>query len=359
MSDLERHQMLSEERSASCMSFSSSLSKYYDAEILPQRNDIMEGGARSIANASTQQDYNENTRHVKGGLSDKQRDETTNGAINVTESGPCTEQIRSAIVKRHLVIKDSIEDLSSSVPRSPQFIHPAITSGLSRPCGATMCKNSPSLSLRLPPQLSPSGVSDSTLQEEHQVTPKHGTLPQVKTDPVSECIQPSIVASKPLYTASSLPKIAQSPEPSVYNSNSNCKRSSLKLRTVNAAPQLNRKTSNSSTVSAPISRPLSPFTGAGFLRRLTSNIGTRRTSNGLGSLTPPSAPAAITSFGPTVQDEVDEAMKQMLAQGDQRKVNLIDGSEHQLKLDRTTRTQRGGRSLINLLSKRVDGQWLH
>jgi hypothetical protein len=73
-------------------------------------------------------------------------------------------------------------------------------------------------------------------------------------------------------------------------------------------------------------RPLSPFTSGGMLRKLT------------GGGAPPSAPAAVTEFGPRVEDEVQQSTK-AVTRGD--------------SLKRTTRSERGGRSLMGFLGRRV------
>ena len=75
----------------------------------------------------------------------------------------------------------------------------------------------------------------------------------------------------------------------------------------------------------PKKRPLSPFTSGGMLRKLTGGI-------------PPSAPAAVTEFGPTLEDEVQEKMK-----AEQKPVDLA----------RTTRAERGGKSLMGFLGRRI------
>lgn len=75
----------------------------------------------------------------------------------------------------------------------------------------------------------------------------------------------------------------------------------------------------------PKKRPLSPFTSSGMLRKLTGGA-------------PPSAPAAVTEFGPTLDEEVQEKMK----------------AEHKpAKLIATTRTERGGKSLMGFLGRRI------
>ena len=75
----------------------------------------------------------------------------------------------------------------------------------------------------------------------------------------------------------------------------------------------------------PKRRPLSPFTSGGMLRKLTGGI-------------PPSAPAAVTEFGPTVEEEVQEKLK-----GEQKPGNL----------QRTSRAERGGKTLMGFLGRRI------
>jgi hypothetical protein len=73
-------------------------------------------------------------------------------------------------------------------------------------------------------------------------------------------------------------------------------------------------------------RPLSPFTSSGMLRKFTGGV-------------PPSAPAAVTEFGPTLEDEVQEKMK------------LEEQKSETLR--RTTRAERGGKSLMSFLGRRL------
>ena len=75
----------------------------------------------------------------------------------------------------------------------------------------------------------------------------------------------------------------------------------------------------------PKRRPLSPFTNSGMLRKLAGAA-------------PPSAPAAMTEFGPTLDEEVQEKMK----------------AEHKsVKTIATTRAERGGKSLMGFLGRRI------
>ena len=72
-------------------------------------------------------------------------------------------------------------------------------------------------------------------------------------------------------------------------------------------------------------RPLSPFTHGGMLRKFV----------------PPSAPAAVTEFGPSIQEEIKSSSTSlpMEAQGKEP--------------TRTTRVERGGKTLMGFLSRRV------
>jgi hypothetical protein len=76
-------------------------------------------------------------------------------------------------------------------------------------------------------------------------------------------------------------------------------------------------------------RPLSPFTSGGVLRRLLSPL-------------PPSAPARITEFGPTVDDEVEGMLAEMES-----------GGKGKTCVTRTTRKERGGGILRRILGKRI------
>jgi hypothetical protein len=74
----------------------------------------------------------------------------------------------------------------------------------------------------------------------------------------------------------------------------------------------------------PKRRPLSPFTRGGMLRKLTGGL-------------PPSAPAALTEFGPTLDEEIQEMSKTA------QKAEV---------LQRTTRTERGGNTMLSFLGRR-------
>lgn len=77
-------------------------------------------------------------------------------------------------------------------------------------------------------------------------------------------------------------------------------------------------------------RPLSPFTSAGMLRKLV----------------PPSAPAAMTEFGPTVKDEVEKLEERVRQSGNETPpVPPV--------IRRTTRAERGGRQLMGFLGRRL------
>jgi hypothetical protein len=79
-------------------------------------------------------------------------------------------------------------------------------------------------------------------------------------------------------------------------------------------------------------RPLSLFTNAGALRRTIS-------------LTPPSAPAAVTEFGPTVKEELEA---QLTREKERRKLD-----KPQVVKTGTTRAERGGKMLLGFLEKRI------
>jgi hypothetical protein len=78
-------------------------------------------------------------------------------------------------------------------------------------------------------------------------------------------------------------------------------------------------------------RPLSPFTNGGVLRKAL----------------PQTAPAAITEFGPTVEEEV-------------RSTVSLKKPEPELKRDRsahrTTTAERGGKKLMGFLGRRIAGE---
>ena len=78
--------------------------------------------------------------------------------------------------------------------------------------------------------------------------------------------------------------------------------------------------------------PMSPFTNAGVLRRMMSP-------------TPPSAPATVTEFGPTVAQEVETQLAQ---EEEHRKLEKA-----QLTKIGTTRAERGGNTLLGFLGRRL------
>jgi hypothetical protein len=79
-------------------------------------------------------------------------------------------------------------------------------------------------------------------------------------------------------------------------------------------------------------RPLSPFTSSGALRRMMSP-------------TPPSAPAAVTEFGPTVAEEV---AAQLAREKECRELEKAKATKVG-----TTRAERGGKILLGFLGKRI------
>ncbi len=88
-------------------------------------------------------------------------------------------------------------------------------------------------------------------------------------------------------------------------------------------------------------RPLSPFTSSGMLRRLLSPM-------------PSSAPANITAFGPTIDDEVAGMLTEMES-GREGKSKGKGKEKEKAKvcLARTTRAERGGGILRRILGKRI------
>jgi hypothetical protein len=79
-------------------------------------------------------------------------------------------------------------------------------------------------------------------------------------------------------------------------------------------------------------RPLSPFNSAGALREMISP-------------TPPSAPAAVTEFGPNVAEEVEA---QSAREKEFRKLEKAQSTN----VD-TTRAERGGKVLLGLLGRKI------
>ena len=79
-------------------------------------------------------------------------------------------------------------------------------------------------------------------------------------------------------------------------------------------------------------RPLSPFTNAGASRRMIRP-------------TPPSAPAAVTEFGPTVEEELEAQLKR------EKECRKLD--KPQAAKAGTTRAERGGKMLLGFLERRI------
>ena len=121
-------------------------------------------------------------------------------------------------------------------------------------------------------------------------------------------------------------------------------------------------------------RPMSPFTAGGFLRRRggdkespTIEIQDEIKLGDDNEREPPSAPAALTEFGPSVWEEVeelqkaqrerDQAQKKATGQnggqgGQQQEIDREEGRESG---ERTTRQQRGGKRLMGILGRRTVG----
>lgn len=99
------------------------------------------------------------------------------------------------------------------------------------------------------------------------------------------------------------------------------RRKSLKIEINGAVFDLEKKDSKG---------PLSPFTSGGMLRRR------------LLSQAPSSAPANITAFGPTIEDEVNEIV-----------AGIESGGKGKSCMRRTTRKERGGGILSRMLGKRI------
>lgn len=96
-------------------------------------------------------------------------------------------------------------------------------------------------------------------------------------------------------------------------------RKSLKVQINGAEFELEKETK----------RPLSPFTSGGMLRRLLSAA-------------PTSAPAQVTAFGPSIEDEAREMLAEMEC-----------GHKGKMCLRRTTRAERGGAMMRKILGKRM------
>ena len=116
-------------------------------------------------------------------------------------------------------------------------------------------------------------------------------------------------------------------------------------------------------------RPLSPFTAGGFLRRRggdknspTIEIQDEIKLGGDNEPEPPSAPAALTEFGPSIWEEVAE-LERAQQEWDEAKRKATGHHRQQEKEEeectdrggRTTRQQRGGKRLMGILGRRTVG----
>lgn len=115
-----------------------------------------------------------------------------------------------------------------------------------------------------------------------------------------------------------------------------------------------RKASVCPTASITTTRPLSPFTNSGSLRRIGSSIHARRNAISCSKDLPLSAPADVNKIDLTLRDDVDHAMKQLVIQSCQTPQDQKEEHERYDGMENSARKDRGGYSLISALNKRIN-----
>jgi hypothetical protein len=197
----------------------------------------------------------------------------------------------------HVITKDSVEDLSLPTP-------PKIT--LSAPAQKT------SFSIESSPLQKLSATSHSAPPDKLSFTDEEiKTTRQIKP---AEQVRPAQEAklSKEVEASAEIKPISPT-----KSSRKNPK--SLKVQINGAEFELEKEKK----------RPLSPFTSGGMLRRLLSP-------------TPPSAPAKMTAFGSTIEDEVGGKVTE-----------VESASKKKANIKRTTQEERGGGLLSKILKRRI------
>ena len=235
------------------------------------------------------------------------------------------------------IIKDSIEDLSQVVipPPGPTTLS---TPQLSRTRSPTISE----LDLgALPPPVSPTKGSSPLIPEglklrfRDRQSPKQGS----SHTEIPSSQHPDAITALP-HPLSFSPNL---PRKHFYQRH---KPSHLKLTRLDGTNfDLNRKSSASSSASAPISRPLSPFTSGGFLRRLVSSPEPAK-----------SAPRNELQTEPQAHDAIDEAIGELtgLKLRHNGPEDKFAKAEQGKDTQSSVRGPRSGHSLMSLLGRRIE-----
>jgi len=287
---LERHQILDHGRSQSSKSSGTSGSYCFETYTSPK--------ARRIEYAQELVNTKSAAEGVHTAMGDARKPTSATTKEHAVSACPQTQVLPLASLSSVAArIKDSIEDLPSMVPRSPQLDEFGKRLSLRSSSGGDDGPPAPTLSR-------PAAAASQPLSPTHKVP--HIDLPS----PLEE--EPHSPTRLPHQTA---------------------KRNKLNLTlTLNGATfDLERKRT----------RPLSPFTSGGFLRRLVSTP------------EPLSAPATVTNIQPTFGEVAADRMKEMKLADSARSQQKAHSSKAKV-VERTTRAQRNGHFLIGFLGRRID-----
>ena len=244
----------------------------------------------------------------------------------------------------NLIIKDSVEDLPSAVPRSPT----PITLDSPRLRRASSLAIHELDSPALPSPLSPTRGSSPLISEalEFRFREKHAPKQSLTNPEIPETQQADAMTAVPMP-----PPLAFTPAGKPKPFYQRHKPSHLKLTRLdgtNTDFDINRKSSASSATSAqsaPVVRPLSPFTSSGFLRRLVSSPEPTifTTKNELRT-------ESRTDYK---FDEVIQGMTKMRT-SDNRAQHRSMRSDQEKDPQKSVRGQRSGHSLMSLLGRRAE-----
>lgn len=277
---LERHQILDLGRSQSPTSPAISGSYYFDPDTSPKSQSVGDtleqvhtGSPLEAALTTT------NQADLNASITTAQEIVADHPQVYIPHSTS-----KSSITSK---IKDSIEDLPSTVPRSPQ-----------------LDQSSHKFNLR----------------DSEEAIPSSPTLPHPPHVPY-----PSSPTRKPRSTIAAPGIQAPLPSPTrLSHQRHQRNKPNLTVTLASATSDHDHKKP----------RPLSPFTGGGFLRRLVSS------------------PVPATEYGISTKDEVDEQMK------DLKLCESVEegkgGAGDERVGDRTARAQRSGHKLIGFLGRRAN-----
>jgi hypothetical protein len=207
----------------------------------------------------------------------------------------------------HKVTKDRLEDVTLPPP-------PTIT--LSAPAHKTTFTVE-AAGISAPGKNSLSAPAEKTVFSAEEIKPVSPPGSPKKIALCTQEVEPASSSKSPSKIAFSTEEIKPASAPKSLKKN----HKSLKVKINGAEFELEKDAK----------RPLSPFTSGGRLRRLLSP-----------RPPPPSAPAKITAFGPTIDDEVGEMLTEMES-----------GSKPKIQMKRTTRAERRGGMISRILKKRL------